>query len=121
MNLGARIEGINKIYGTRIMTNETTAKESGHIFREIDTVQVKGKDKGEHIFELIGTKGDPNQEFHKALRLFRDRQWQAAEAIFSKLAAAGDPPAQLFTKRCITYTENPPPTDWNGIYVMQTK
>ncbi len=121
MNLGARIEGINKIYGTRIMVNETTAKESGHLFREIDTVQVKGKDKGEHIFELIGTKGDTNQEFHKALTLFRNRKWEEAKAIFSKLADAGDPPSQLFVKRCTTYTETPPPDDWNGIYVMQTK
>jgi len=127
MNLGARIEGINKIYGTRIMVNETTAAESGHLFREIDTVQVKGKDNGERIFELIGTKEQStksttaNQEFHEALTLFRDRKWQKAEIKFRKLADAGDPPSQLFVKRCATYTKNPPPDNWNGIYIMQTK
>jgi len=124
MNLGARIEGINKVYGTRTLVNETTANESGMIFREIDTVQVKGKDRGERIFELIA-EGEMSQKdieaFRTALKHYRAKEWQQASEIFSRLAEAGDPPSQVFLKRCREYIDAPPPQEWNGIYIMQTK
>jgi adenylate cyclase len=124
MNLGARIEGINKIYGTRTLANETTAKESGMIFREIDTVQVKGKDQGERIFELIAD-GDMSRQdidaFQTALELYRSQKWQDAADIFGRLAESGDPPSEVFLKRCRKYITNPPPKEWNSIYIMQTK
>jgi adenylate cyclase len=97
------------------------------VFREIDTVQVKGKEKGERIFELIGYADDTDipkntiDEFQTALELFRNQNWSKAGEIFNKLAEKGDVPSQVFAKRCNEYRKNPPPQDWNGIYVMQTK
>jgi adenylate cyclase len=124
MNLGSRIEGINKIYGTRTLVNETTANESGMIFREIDTVRVKGKDKGERIFELL-TDGEMSRqdidEFHTALELYRTKKWSQAAEMFDRLAEAGDAPSQVFCERCRQFITAPPPQNWNGIYVMQTK
>jgi len=129
MNLGARIQGICKVYGTRILVSESTAEaaRTNYVFREIDVVQVKGKERGERIFELLGTREHPDlpddtrRQFEVALALYRDRQWKAAEAAFQALAAAGDPPSQIFLERCVTYAQTPPPSDWNGLYVMVTK
>ncbi len=129
MNLGARIQGICKAYGTRVLVSESTTQAVGDdlLFREIDSVQVKGKERGERIFELLGTTAQPDlppescNAFAEALMLFRDRQWRAAEAAFRELATAGDPPSQVFLERCTRYAINPPPDDWDGIYVMQTK
>ncbi|MBN1499644.1 MAG: adenylate/guanylate cyclase domain-containing protein [Spirochaetes bacterium] len=55
VNLGARLEGTNKVYGTNIIISEYTyeyVKE--HVFaRELDLIRVKGKEKPVKIYELI--------------------------------------------------------------------
>ena len=129
MNLGSRIQGICKAYGTRILVSQSTVQAASEDlqFREIDTVQVKGKEHGEHVFELLGTTSEPDlstdacQAYAEALKLFRKREWQKAKAAFEDLAATGDAPSKVFAVRCEHYAANPPPDDWNGIYVMQTK
>ncbi len=129
MNLGSRIQGINKVYGTRIMVSESTAQAAGDelLFREIDLVQVKGKEQGERVFELLGDHDHADrspsacESYHKALNLFRTRQWEEAKTIFATLAQEGDHAAATFIDRCDAYAEAPPPADWDGIYVMETK
>jgi len=57
VNLGARLEGTNKQYGSNIIISELTylrVKDSGVIVRELDNIRVKGKLKPVLIFELIG-------------------------------------------------------------------
>ena len=55
VNLGARLEGTNKIYGTMIIVSEYTYArvQDRFIFRELDTIRVKGKNKPVVIYELI--------------------------------------------------------------------
>jgi len=55
VNLGARLEGTNKIYGTMIIVSEYTyaLAKNQFIFRELDTIRVKGKNKPVVIYELI--------------------------------------------------------------------
>ncbi len=129
MNLGSRIQGICKAYGARVLVSESTAKAAGDMlaFREIDLVQVKGKEHGERIFELLGTSANPDlsrahcSRFQEALELFREQEWEKARAAFKELSANGDAPSQVLMQRCTEYAANPPPADWNGIYIMQTK
>lgn len=55
VNLGARLEGTNKTYGTNIIISENTyamVKEYV-IVRELDNIRVKGKNKPVLIYELI--------------------------------------------------------------------
>jgi len=129
MNLGSRIQGICKAYGSRALVSESTAAAAGdaHAFREIDIVQVKGKEHGEKIFELLGTPDtrdlpdDHCHRFQNALALFRKQEWEKARSAFNALAEAGDSAASVFAGRCEEYAANPPPADWDGIYVMATK
>jgi adenylate cyclase len=127
MNLGSRIEGINKIYGTRTLTNQATVTQSGMLFREIDLVQVKGKQHGERIFELAGSPASPSmpleniKAFENALCLYRQRRWDSAAAEFSKLAELGDAPAATFMQRCQQYAQTPPPPDWDTCFIMPSK
>ena len=129
MNLGSRIQGICKAYGARVLVSESTAEAAGDMlaFREIDLVQVKGKEHGERIFELLGTAEHPDlsdaycRQFQEALGLFREQEWERARSIFEELAAGGDAPSGVFVQRCAEYAENPPAADWDGIYVMTTK
>jgi adenylate cyclase len=55
VNLGARLEGTNKIYGTNIIISEFTYREIESLFlcRELDFIRVKGKKKPVKIYEVM--------------------------------------------------------------------
>ena len=55
VNLGARLEGTNKIYGTNIIISEFTYEKikDKFICRELDNIRVKGKHKPVKIFEVM--------------------------------------------------------------------
>ena len=61
VNLGSRLEGINKQYGTRIVISEFTyqAVKEKFVTRELDWVRVKGKLQPVRIFELVAERNDP--------------------------------------------------------------
>lgn len=65
VNLAARLEGTNKIYGTNIIISEYTYEiVKPFIYtRELDLMRVKGKTKPVNIFEVVGltTKGEKAQ------------------------------------------------------------
>ena len=73
VNLGSRLEGINKEYGSNIIISEFTynvVKDSMSC-RELDWVRVKGKNKPVKIYELLGEKKDEGNwaEFdHQSLK-----------------------------------------------------
>ncbi len=60
VNLGARLEGTNKIYKTTIIMSEATYEEVKDkvIARELDIIRVKGKTKTVKIFELMDLKNE---------------------------------------------------------------
>ncbi len=67
VNLGARLEGTNKAYGTRIIISEYTYDmvKDRVIARELDNIRVKGKNKPVLIYELLDVieeAGDDNTE-----------------------------------------------------------
>jgi adenylate cyclase len=59
VNLAARLEGLNKQYGTSIMISETTYQKVRGRFhcRYLDEVVVKGKTEAVRIYELIDVSG----------------------------------------------------------------
>jgi hypothetical protein len=56
VNLGSRLEGLNKFYGTNILiTGSTYEAVRDRVFcRELDRVKVKGKDEAVTIYEPVG-------------------------------------------------------------------
>ncbi len=63
VNLGARLEGTNKIYKTNIIISEFTygLVKDNVIARELDNIRVKGKNKPVLIYELVGTKDNDGE------------------------------------------------------------
>ena len=55
VNLGARLEGTNKIYGTNIIISEYTYEHvrDSVLVRELDLIRVKGKEHPVKIYELL--------------------------------------------------------------------
>lgn len=79
VNTASRFEGINKLYGTLICVGESIMEEAKEyfVFRKLDSIQVKGKEKPVFIYELVGQIGEVAEEtlhiigeFEKALALY---------------------------------------------------
>jgi len=131
VNLGSRLEGMNKEYGTHIIVPKFTYEDvkDHFILRPLDAIKVKGKNVPIKIFELMGRKeaGDRLREvaglFETGLQAYMCRDWDKAETYFKKTqeAAPGDGPAKVFLSRVKSLRETPLPDDWDGVCVMKTK
>ncbi|HUU03346.1 MAG TPA: adenylate/guanylate cyclase domain-containing protein [Myxococcota bacterium] len=127
VNLASRLEGLNKVYHSHIIISEfTRAAVGGHFTcRELDAVQVKGKQRPVKIYELIHRgPTDPGKDgwigdFEAALQLYRTQQWNAAAAAFGKLES--DPTSAVYIQRCQQMKDDPPGSDWNGVCKMTSK
>jgi len=130
VNLASRLEGLNKVFGTRILVSEFTrlAAGDGFTFREVERVAVKGRKEAVRVFELVKL-GPPDPvadawlaEFERGLLAYRARRWDEALAAFEGLQRArGDRPSVLLAERCRTFRDAPPPADWDGIWHMLGK
>jgi adenylate cyclase len=132
VNQAARLEALNKQYGTRILiTGATEALARDAIeTREIDLVAVAGRSEPIRIFELLAAPGGlPAEEaarrdrFAAALAAYRKRDWATARAGFEACAQgpAGDPPAQVFLERLGPLAADPPGADWDGVWRAPSK
>jgi len=133
VNLGSRLEGLNKLYGTDILVGENTARLAAHAFilRELDSVRVVGKKQAVRIYELVAHAEDrvpdPARRFLDvyagALEAYRQREWDRARTLFEEGAGIvdQDPSCRVMAARCRLYTENPPPAEWDGVYVATRK
>jgi adenylate cyclase len=131
VNLGSRLEGTNKQYGTRVIISEFTfALVQGKVAtRELGSVRVKGKKLPVRIYELrgIGAPADEDkvaiQAFEEGVRAYRARRWDEAEALFQRVRQqwAGDGPSGHYLDDIAYKRKNPPPETWDGVYEMKTK
>jgi class 3 adenylate cyclase len=132
VNLASRLEGANKAYGTRFLVNSRTAEMAASLFefREIDLILVDGKQEPERVFEVVGRRGELTpavrallERFAEGLAAYRRRAWgEAAAALIAALEAVpGDGPSQIFLARLQHLEASPPPTEWNGVWVLGEK
>lgn len=131
VNLASRLEGLNKLYGTQIIISKSTLDEidsSQFLVRELDLVQVKGKEKPVSIFELIGTSGKGQKEsllslFTEARNLYQSQDFYEAMKKFAEILKMfpEDKPSALYYERCLEYISQPPPPNWDGIYIAKEK
>jgi adenylate cyclase len=131
VNLASRLEGITKEYGAGVVVGEATKEGAPEfVYRELDLVRVKGKDKPVAIFEPLGLAGEVGQPvldeiklFQQALRMYRRQEWDKAELqLLSLLKSA--PQSRLYAvyaERVVHYRNNPPGEDWDGVFVFKTK
>jgi len=131
VNLASRLEGMNKVYGTVIIATESTQKlvQNDFLFRELDMVRVKGKERPVAIYELMDfLPGDAQRTglanaFSIGLSLYKARSFGEAKKRFDAMLEKfpEDGPSLLYSQRCRDYIQSPPPTDWDGVYVAKTK
>ena len=134
VNLGSRLESINKEYGTNIIISEYTyeAVKDVLLCRELDSVRVKGKNLPVKIYELLGEKKDTTdteeyaeliRRFNEALEKYKQAHWDEAIVSCHQVLEIrpDDPPSCLYIRRCEDLKENPPPIPWDGAFTMTKK
>jgi len=130
VNLASRLEGVNKVYGTRNLVSERTIAAAGVAVevREIDRVVVEGQTRPEVILELLGRKGEitPEQlamrnKYVEGIAAYRERRWDDAFGAFGMALKAmpGDGPSTTMLKRVEGLKANPPSPDWDGAWHIE--
>lgn len=63
------------------------------------------------------------QFYNKGLELYRERKFVESKGYFNKCLEIlpGDGPSRIYVERCEAFIKNPPPQDWDGVFVMTTK
>ncbi|MBN1257303.1 MAG: adenylate/guanylate cyclase domain-containing protein [Planctomycetes bacterium] len=130
VNLGSRLENLNKTYGTSIIVSVATRQALGEEFycRVLDKVRVKGKQEPVKIYELI-CEGEPPAEVRAEVTAFEaafaDYQAQRfAEAQKKLLAVQKESPKllhKIYLSRIDAFLETPPAKDWDGVYTFTSK
>ncbi len=129
VNLGARLEGANKVYGSSIMVQEDTFinARDDFIFLEMDTVRVVGQQEPVTIYELKCRRNEITDElesslkhYSDALALYRKGDFRDAERIFSSI---GDQTSLIMAQRCRNFAEEYADDigKWDGVFNLSSK
>jgi len=132
VNLAARLEGVNKLYGTSIIASENTINETGGklLSRRLGWIRVVGIKKPVRIHEIIDLMQDAKPSlhklvglFHNALDIFESREWKSAESAFNVILKhfPNDNPSKFYLKYCRHFLQNPPPNNWDGVFNIRGK
>jgi adenylate cyclase len=133
VNLGSRLEGLTKNYGVHIIVSEFTRdKVADFIFRELDVVRVKGKDKDKpvRIFEPVCEAGKEDslikeelRLYGEALELYRAQSWDMAEQQFVDLQKQHPERYlyRMYVERIHHFRQHPPGRGWDCVFTYETK
>lgn len=129
VNLGSRIEGLTKTYGTMILVSgavKDQIKSNEFIYRHLDNVKVKGKEKPVPIYAVDRSIDDFTSKYReyydKALGLYTKGVWNLAKEYFQKALdeCETDMAAKLMVERCDEFIVHPP-VNWDGAIAYNTK
>ena len=145
VNLAARMESGAKSWGAYTMCAEATkiaCEQHGGdrvVFRPLGRIVVKGRTQAVPIFEIVGLKENVTQQtrdcvgvFDQALAKYYARDWDGALALFAqsrelefnipgKTPGVVSNPSLVYLGITEHYKHEPPPENWDGVYVMKEK
>lgn len=126
VNLGFRLEDLNKKYDVSIILSEFTKNQiTGVVLLELDRVRVTGKLKSVTVFSPVGIEGniDPAVQeelriYHCALEDFRNQKWHEAASAFNELLkrSPGKKLYMIYLDRISELKENPPGKEWDAVF-----
>jgi class 3 adenylate cyclase len=135
VNLTARIEGLNKFYGTSMIISEDTLRQlPGPVafkMRYLGKAVVKGRMAPLGMYEvyeglpeaLIEAKASTREAFEQAITLYAEGSFAQAGQLFSQVLEKdpGDKTARYYLESCAEWVDRPRTADWNGAIVMDSK
>lgn len=135
VNTAARLEPLNKVFGTRIIAAAATRSEAetqrpGHFaFRSLGRVMPMGRATPLDIDELVGARETLEVSTRDCLAIFEEamehylvRRFEKARDLFRKALECRpeDGPSAVFAARCEQCIADPPSAQWDGT-LMQTE
>jgi adenylate cyclase len=127
VNLAARLEGLNKQFGTFLMCTDHTMTEANNVRqfygRRLAEVAVVGKNEPVRVWEplteeVYRERESVIREFDEARDIFYSGDFSKALALFEKLRDR-DAPAQYYAEQCRRYMQSP--SDWQGFWRAESK
>ena len=136
VNIAARLEGQTKNYGVVTLVGQETRQAASHdgalAFAELDLISLKGKDKPERIYALLGDSAlADNEDFADTLKMherfihaYRAQNWVGAKKLAATLEKAL--PAlkncyALYLERMAFFQTHPPDENWDGVFKAVSK
>jgi adenylate cyclase len=122
VNLAARLEGVNKLYGTGILlSGETVSRLQGELaVRLVDRVIVKGKSEPVDIYTPCA---DPLAvaASAEAIAAYRERRWEESERLWRELLHAhpDDAIAAIYLERIQRCRITSPDVNWQGAVELE--
>ena len=135
VNIASRLEGQTKEYGVAtLLGEETAAQVSGRIaLVEADMIRVKGKSQPSRAFALVAGEEttrapefvEARQQIGNIIAAYRARQWTDVQTLGIAADAARDLGLggliAVYQARAVEYAANPPPPDWDSVFVATQK
>ena len=129
VNVASRLEGLTKLYHQPLLITEMLREKVDGVVasRIVDSVAVKGRHGGIRIHTV---RKDPSEKEEKAIKLHNEsmelyyvRRFTEAAKGFRKVQTMlkEDFLAGLFIERCERLAADPPPPEWDGVEIMETK
>jgi adenylate cyclase len=136
VNLASRLEGQTALHGVSLLIGSKTMQAVADEFAmlQVDTILVKGKAGVEIIFTIVGRRDVADTHEFATL----EKLWQSMQACYHKQDWSGasrlldecrpllrpfgiEELANVYAQRIAEFRVNPPPQDWDGVFVAQTK
>jgi adenylate cyclase len=132
VNVASRLENLNKVYGTQVLASGEVRERAGAAFewRHLDRAALAGRKGATEIYELLGVKGDVNEErlhrrdvYEQALEQYFARAFAEARRLFAGLVEEypTDKAAALMAARCRELIAEVLPKTWDGVFAHMTK
>jgi len=136
-NIPARLEELNKNYGTNNLVSKATYRKLPHdvyLTRVVDYIYLR-KDadlKVEPVYQVLGKISkdggkqrmeDMVSRYETALQSYKNKNFELAVKQFEKASkktkselGLEDKAATLMHSRALAYSKNPPPPTWDGVW-----
>jgi adenylate cyclase len=135
VNVASRLEGVTKHFRTDLVISDTVREllNGDFVVRTVGLIQVKGRNRPLRVYEVLGEVTDTElsgkwrkedvDTYEKAVDLYFRREFAKAMETLSPLAKAYPEShyIQKYMKLSREFQESPPPPDWNGVEIMETK
>lgn len=124
VNTAARIEGLNRVLGTRgLVSAATCSLLPGLHGRRLGSFLLRGKTIPSTVYELGAAEPRNDSLFAAGLAAFEQGDWEGAEQAFRDLLAedSADGPARYYLEQTRWHAELRLPEDWSGTIEISTK
>lgn len=132
VNLAARLEGVNKQYGSWILVSESTWDETAGMFlgRKLDRVRVVGIETPVQLYNILCVRAEATgpmvafvDRFNLAIDAYREKRFGDAILLFNKCQDLfpEDGATRIFLDRVNALVRDGVPPDWSDIINMTTK